>query len=146
MLLKDWWYAFKVCRKYGISWNPFFKRTHGEYVFSYNMESRWNRCRINLNPFYENFMDTFLHEVGHCLLTRKMFKYSYTELDFALDKSEYFQEEYDAWKFAKRVLKKRFNSSWAQQCFKTYFKSYAKQVGSVRAADKYYELDRKLAK
>ncbi len=135
-----------MCRKYGIRWNPFFKRTHGEYVFNYNVESRWNKSKINLNPFYENFMDTFLHEVGHCLLTRKMFKQSNNIKEFEIKKYNYFQEEFEAWKFAKRVLKKRFNKSWARKCFMTYFKCYAKQVGSVRAADKYYELDRKLSK
>lgn len=145
-IISNWVYAYKVCKKYHIKWNPFFGLSYAQYVFSYNMRSKTSSCSININPFYKNFLDTFFHEVGHCLITRKLFKESITHAEFDLKKANYFQEEFDAWKFAKRVMKKDFNKSWARNCFKTYFKVYAKDIGSIRAADRYYELDRKLSK
>lgn len=54
MIIKDWWYAIKVCRKYGIRWIP---RGDGNY--------NWTYRTVSVNPFRKNFLDVFLHEIGH---------------------------------------------------------------------------------
>lgn len=54
MIIKDWWYAYKVCKKYGIKWKLC---GDGEYD--------WRDMSISVSPFRENFMSVFLHEIGH---------------------------------------------------------------------------------
>lgn len=54
--LKDWWYAYRVCRKYKLKFYPFVSRDDGWYSYD---------KIIGVNPFAKDFISVFLHEVGH---------------------------------------------------------------------------------
>ena len=54
--IKDWCYAFAVCKKYKLIWNPFVKLKDAYYSYT---------GVIGVNPFDSYFMSNFLHEVGH---------------------------------------------------------------------------------
>ena len=144
MIISDWWYAIKVCRKYGIRWNPFFKMTHAQIDFSYWDFGKGTKTTISINPFYEKFLDSFLHEVGHYICWRKAL--SESEEKFQQFIGNTLLNEYKAWQFSKLVLKHRFDKPRARSMFKTYFPVQAKAVGCVQAADDYYKFDRRIEK
>ena len=144
MNIKDWWYAYKVCKKYGIKWNPFFKRTHGEFTFSYGLFGC--SAKISMNPLYHGGLDTFMHEVGHCIWYRNLWKSSKSIEDFE-NKSEccILEKEYVAWRFAKLARRGKFNHSRARMMFSSYFKRKSEEVGAIQAADVYSQYDRRLS-
>jgi len=146
MKILDWWYAICVCKKYGIKWNPFFKMTRAEYCFSYGLFGVTSK--IHMNPFYEGGLDSFMHEVGHCLWYKKLWASSKSIEDFEQksDSTCILEKEYIAWRFAKLARRGRFNHKRAQRMFGTYFKSKAREVGAIQAADSYYQYDQRLMK
>lgn len=147
MIIKDWWYAIKVCRKYKVTWNPFFHRKYAMYKIWYN-DSGISENRIYINPFYTGFLDSFMHEVGHLVWYRKTAKKSKTveEFESTIENTDDLDSEFIAWRYAKLARKKSFNSKRARWMFSTYFPKFAKQVGAVQAADKYYRYDRRIEK
>jgi hypothetical protein len=58
--LKRWWIAYKLLKKYNLGYRP---TGGGTY--------RWFDCgkrpQIEINPFQNNFFETFSHELGHHL-------------------------------------------------------------------------------
>lgn len=52
--LFEWIYAIRVCFKYKLMWIP---RGRGSYDFLEKV--------VYVSPFIDNFISTFLHEVGH---------------------------------------------------------------------------------
>lgn len=60
-LIKDWWYAYKVCKKYEIKWNPF--RGLDNASFSCNADT--DVYKIHMSPLFPSFKVVFMHEVGH---------------------------------------------------------------------------------
>lgn len=147
MIIKDWWYAIKVCRKYGIKWNPFHTGRYACFNFSYYILYRKSKCVISINPFYKKgFLDSFMHEVGHCLRMRREYRKAKNVEEFEDAISDCFYEEYSAWKFAKRTRKSSFNKKRAVSFFQTYFPTQAKAVGSIVAADQFYKMSRSIEK
>lgn len=147
MRIKDWWYAYMVCRKYGIRWNPFHTRKYAEYTFIYYVTCKKSKSTIRINPFYRNgFMDSFMHEVGHLLRMRRQYHNAVNIDAFEEAISDELCEEYSAWKFAKRTRKESFNKKRAVSFFQTYFPSQAKVVGSIVAADQFYKMSRSIEK
>lgn len=146
MIIKDWWYAIKVCRKYGIFWNPFCTNKYAEFIFSYNPARGIRSQTIRINPFYHNFTDAFLHEVGHLFWYRNLFNKSESVHDFEnkIESYDVLHKEFVAWRYSKLVRKDRFNSKIARKCFMSYFPSMARQVGGVEASNKYYAYDKRM--
>lgn len=68
MLIKDWWYAIRVCLKYRIWWNPFCFDGNGHYHYS---------GFVSVSPFSRNFISVFMHEVGHHVHDKKVRLFSY---------------------------------------------------------------------
>lgn len=56
MIVKDWWYALRVCMKYRVWWWPFVAEGDGWYKYL---------GIVGVSPFTKNFMSIFLHEIGH---------------------------------------------------------------------------------
>lgn len=146
-MVKDWIFAYKVCKKYGVVWNPFKNFKNAEFEFTYWREFRKYKCVVRINPLYPTFIDSFLHEIGHCIYHRNIYMTSNNSEDYevAVD-SDKMKDEYLAWRFAKLVLKQRFNKNRARSMFKTYFPSEAKKHGSLVVADKYAAFDYNLSK
>lgn len=71
MIIKDWWYAIKVCRKYKIKWNPFRKLDNASYWVRWNKNRVLTEKKIHMSPFYPQFLETFMHEVGHIVLYKR---------------------------------------------------------------------------
>lgn len=69
MIIKDWFYAIAVCRKYGIIWNPIRDRSNASFWFR-SRDGAMLEQIIHMNPFYPNFREVFMHEVGHLWLHR----------------------------------------------------------------------------
>lgn len=55
--LKDWFKAYKICKKYGLKLKLYLHREMGYY----NHVSQ----TIGISAFSSEFMDIFLHELGH---------------------------------------------------------------------------------
>lgn len=146
MIIKDWLYAIAVCRKYKIWWNPFFKLTHAEFQMSYKRLYKEAKCVIRINPLYKGFIDSFMHEVGHIVRHRSIYMKVNDVYDYECAVSDVLREEYKAWQFSKLALKNRFNKNRARRKFKTYFPRYAKEVGTLKAVDRYYKYDRRIEK
>lgn len=145
-LIKDWIYAIKVCRKYGITWNPFHNTDYARHRFAYWCNEKKYKSMIFINPFYDGFLDSFLHEVGHHVYNKNAYMKSKNIKDYEEATSDTLGEEYLCWRFAKLVRKRAFNKDRARYMFKSYFPSTAKKVGSLQAADVYYKFDRSIAK
>ena len=147
MRIKDWWYAYMVCRKYGIRWNPFHTLKYAQYTFSYYVNYKKDNSVIHINPFYsKGFMDSFMHEMGHILRMRRQYRKSASVSVFEESISDTLYEEYSAWKFAKRTRKESFNKKRAVSFFQTYFPLQARSVGSIVAADQFYKMSRRIEK
>lgn len=52
----EWWYAYKVLRKYKLKFYPYVSLDSGWYSY--------DRV-IGVNPFCKHFISVFLHEIGH---------------------------------------------------------------------------------
>ena len=147
MIIKDWWYAYKVCKKYGIKWNPFHTNKYAMFRFSYYINCKMHKSTIKINPFYpKGFMDSFMHEVGHILRMRRQYSKAVSVADFEKSTSDTLYEEYSAWKFAKRTRRESFNKQRAVKFFQTYFPKQAEAVGSIVAADQFYKMSRRIEK
>lgn len=147
MIIKDWWYAYKVCKKYKITWNPFHTRKYAQFSFSYYIACKRSSSVIRINPFYpKGFMDSFMHEVGHVLRMRRQYRKAVNVGAFEEAVSDKLYEEYSAWKFAKRTRQDAFNKKRAVSFFQTYFPLQAKAVGSIVAADQFYRMSRSIEK
>jgi hypothetical protein len=70
-MIKDWWYAIKVCRKYKITWNPFRKLDNASYGVWWDGDGKITRTVIHMSPFFPKFIETFMHEVGHITLYKR---------------------------------------------------------------------------
>lgn len=71
MIIKDWWYAYRVCKKYGIKWNPFRKLDNASFWVRWDDNRVLTEKKIHMSPFYPHFLETFMHEVGHILLYKR---------------------------------------------------------------------------
>lgn len=99
MIIKDWLYAIAVCRKYGITWNPIRDRSNA----SFWIHTKGDKVRqvIHMSPFYPNFKEVFLHEVGHLWLHRTgRAKKLYRKAEF---NRKYFEKE-SVWRFGVPLL------------------------------------------
>lgn len=148
-IIKNWVKAFLICKKHNIKWNPFHNLKGAECVYSFDDRS----MTVNINPFYQEFMTSFMHEVGHLKRWDRLykkciaFKRAYREV--ALDPVSNFKmktdciltEEFQAWKYSKRFLKNEFNGERARKYFKTYFPRASKELGVMQACDKYSAFD-----
>lgn len=143
----EWRYALKVCKKYGAKWDIFCNMSCARYTIGWN---RWGICKqvISINPFYEGFLDSFLHEVGHLAWYKRIYNQSDSIQIFEqkMEEKDILYIEYVAWRFAKLCRKNQFNKKRARWMFSTYFRSFAKEVGAVQAADVYYGYDRRIEK
>ena len=59
--MNKWVYAYLICKKYNIKWNPFVSLDCG----SYQCNCLNKTATISVNPFYKDFLNTFMHEVGY---------------------------------------------------------------------------------
>jgi hypothetical protein len=91
MIIKDWWYAYKVCRKYGIQWNPFRGTDNASFSVRWDGDRVLTEKKIHMSPFYPHFLETFMHEVGHILLYKRG-----TAIDLFLDGKKKIQDGNDA--------------------------------------------------
>lgn len=145
-LIKDWMLALRVCKKYGIKWNPFKNMKGAECVYSFDNYSK----KVLINPFYPKFIDSFMHEVGHLRRWDKIYKRCITNR--SLDPVESFhlctdcilKEEYMAWKYSKRFLKESFDKKRAKLYFKSYYRRAAKELTPQVAAERYYAFDKNI--
>lgn len=145
-LIKDWYTALVICKKYNIKWNPFHNLKNAECV--YNFGSR--KMVVEMNPFYPKFIDSFVHEVGHLRRWDKIYKRCITNRSlnpvdsFRLRTDCILKEEYIAWKYSKRFLKERFDKKRAKLFFKSYYRRAAKELTTLVATDRYYAFDRNI--
>jgi len=145
--LSQWIYAYKVCKKYDISLNPFHTLSHAAFEFSYWRNYKKSKSTIHINLFYHDFLQSFLHEVGHCLRHRRAYNKATSCENYEQSVSDTMKEEYIAWKFSKRTLKSNFNKTRARDMFKTYFKKACREYGcKQKAADVFYSFDRLIEK
>lgn len=127
--LSQWVYAYNICKKYNITLNPFFGLSHAEFNFRYGLKYKKSKSTILINPFYQDFLQSFLHEVGHCLRHRRVYNKANSVEIYEINVSDTMKEEYIAWKFSKRVLKDQFNKNNARNMFKTYFLRACEEYG-----------------
>lgn len=113
----EWIYALAVCHKYSLSWNPFCALGGGAY--------QWKGC-VCVNPFSNNFISIFMHEVGHHVHDKKV-KYSSwvmangDELRYSENGHEMFKT-LEAESLASRyaVLTGKCDKGYLERCFNTY--------------------------
>lgn len=117
MIIKDLWYAIKVCRKYGIKFRTHFHdKTHAYATF--NDYTGLKKITISLaNP---NFMQDFLHELGHLLSYTRKVRKDIDINDYLSFAENQMVEETQAWLFSKRVMGARFSKEWALSCLHSY--------------------------
>lgn len=134
MIIKDWWYAFKVCRKYGIKWNPFRKMDNASYLVEFGILSgKVVKSSIHMSPFYPNFLTVFMHEVGHCSLhirgtTAKLYRCAEASRKFERESVWYkgklllplLVEESLASRFSRKALKGKADTKYLVKAFQTY--------------------------
>jgi len=113
--MKDWVYAVKVCRKYGIQWE-WLTTSSGCY---------WFGCdKIEVNPFVSEFLSTFMHEVGHHVDHKKKNYHTYFQtagLRFTPNERCIYKSldaEGSASRFA--VKSKKANKEYLLKMFNTY--------------------------
>ena len=134
MLIKDWWYAINVCRKYGILWNPFRNRRNASFFVRWDRNGKILEKKIQINPFRKEFKTTFLHEVGHIFLyTSGIVNKIYHKEDryrrlFERESlwhggrllSGLLKEESLAFRFARKAMKGKANIPYLVRSFQTY--------------------------
>ena len=142
MTIKDWWYAYKVCRKYKIKWNPFRGTDNASFSVRWDGQRVLTDKEIHMSPFYPNFLETFMHEVGHIVLYKRG-----TAIDLFLDGKKKIQtgdavimhkgrhflnllvEESLASRFARKSLKGKCNTKDLVIAFNTYSSwGYLRQI------------------
>ena len=69
--LKEWIYAIRVCKKYGIKWNPFRGLDNASFSVSWDTNQKLTVKKIHMSLFYPYFLQTFMHEVGHIVLYKQ---------------------------------------------------------------------------
>jgi hypothetical protein len=108
-------------------WNPFCKLDRGEYCW-YKTD---NIFIISSNPFYEYFLETFMHEVGHHIAKRNGFEDKMQAYFKTVPKDQQVKladkpylilldEEAFASRFARKVIGARCNANYLLKCFYTY--------------------------
>lgn len=131
-IIKDWIYAIMVCRKYGIKWNPIRNRSNASF-FYHNTGGKL-RQTIHMSPFYPNFREVFMHEVGHLWLNRSgmvkrlcrkdEFNRRYIEAEsiwmYGTPLLPLLEEESLASRFARKSMKGRANTDELVKAFQTY--------------------------
>lgn len=130
MIIKDWIYAWNVCRKYGVKWNPSVNLERAHFTFWYEDKKK---PLIELNPFHENFKTVFLHEIGHIVFWRKRGKRFYSCLEACGRHTAYLQpncngrsfigileEESLASRFSAKVMKTEESRGYLLKAFYTY--------------------------
>lgn len=134
-LLGEWWYAVKVCFKYKILWNPFRDLSNASFYCKYNNEGEVSHKIVNISPFYPNFIDTFMHEVGHLTL----YKRGTAQKVHALARANMIYETETIWyngkillatlveeslasRFARKALKSKADTKYLVRAFQTYSK------------------------
>ena len=137
-LIKDWYTALVICKKYNIKWNPFHNLKNAECI--YNFGSR--KMVVEMSPFYPKFIDSFVHEVGHLRRWDKI--YTGDVKEFTTKTDCILKEEYIAWKYSKRFLKERFDKKRAKLFFKSYYCRAVKETSMVVATDRYYAFDKNI--
>jgi hypothetical protein len=133
MIISDWWYAIKVCRKYGIKWNPFRKLDNASYYMEFGLDKKVVKSKIHMSPFYPNFLTVFMHEVGHCSLHRRGATdrlYSCAEVNRKYEHESLWHrgklllpllvEESLASRFSRKALKQKANVEYLVKAFQTY--------------------------
>lgn len=138
-MIKDWWYAIKVCRKYGIVWNPFRDLSNASFRVWWDNSGKIIKTRIHMSPFYPNFLETFMHEVGHyTLYKRGTAQKLYRDVD-AYEKCDQLCigdvflltlliEESLASRFARKALKGKADVDDLVKAFQTYSSAGYKRI------------------
>jgi hypothetical protein len=157
-MIKDWWYAIKVCRKYKITWNPFCKIDRGTYHW-YGIVWMTDSPTISTNPFDKHFKEIFFHEVGHHVAKRIGYEKKCKEYFNSVPKKEqitmqghpYYillDEEAFASRFARKALKGCMDSGYLVKCFQTYTSRGYKTpyVDSIKLTDQVSRLIRRIEK
>lgn len=144
MLIKDWWYALKVCRKYGIRWDPFFGLAKAECWFAWWENYKKYKTTIKINPFYTGFLDSFMHEVGHHIRHRDCYMKASSIAEYEESVSDSLKEEFKAWRYSKLALRGRFNNDRARAMFSTYLPSYIDDKGQDEAIRVFTSYDKRL--
>lgn len=131
--LSQWIYAYNVCKKYNIKWNPFRDLSNASYEVRWD-DSGITKRTIHMSPFYPNFKETFLHEVGHITLYKRgRLSKIYNEAEF---QRKYFEaesiwlggklllptlkEESLASRFARKAMRGKADVDYLLKAFKTY--------------------------
>lgn len=134
MLIKDWWYAIKVCKKYGIRWNPFRSFENASFWARWDDSGKIVESKIHMNPFYPHFLETFMHEVGHLTLHRRgVIDKIYDDAEVNCIESgtqpmrlgsrlllPLLVEESLASRFSRKALKGRADTNYLVKCFQSY--------------------------
>jgi len=147
MLVKDWWYAYKVCKKYNIRWIPFYGLSYAEFkgsLIRFDGRVEMFNLRVYVNPFYPKFLDVFMHEVGHCVWYDRQAKKangSYLKAVSLMDRDS-LHKEYVAWRYAKLARRGKLHKENAEEAFKTYFPPALAEIGLQSAVDSYYTYSR----
>tara|TARA_R110000744_G_C19371770_1_gene563143 strand:+ start:17866 stop:18309 length:444 start_codon:yes stop_codon:yes gene_type:complete len=123
MILKDWWYAYKVLKKYNLSYSVWGSG-------SYDFKSK----RVSVSPFRNNFLRVVMHEVGHHVhhqrVNYKVYLYNpYADVFFG--KKDYYrclEAEAFASRFAMKVLKG--DTSFYMKAFSTYTSALIEAIGN----------------
>ena len=145
-IIRDWFYAIAVCRKYKIMWNPLFFKDSAEFHFTYYKNYKKWRGVVRIQPFYRGFLDSFLHEVGNCVSLRNAYMKADSILEFQYNTQDKLKEEYKAWQFSKLALKGRFNNRRARAMFSTYLPGIIDKQGEEQAMMAFANYDRRLRK
>lgn len=154
MKVLDWFYAIRVCIKYKIIWNPFCKLDCGTYAW-YKWE---NIFVVSANPFYEYFLETFMHEIGHHIAKRNGFVQRYEDYKKSVPKKDWvllrdnpymilLEEEAFASRFSRKTIGSRCNTKYLLECFYTYTAAgyrATRWVNSVELTDSVYKLTKRI--
>ena len=161
--INDWIYAWKVCKKYGIKWNPFYNLGNAHFTCTVKGEN----AIIKINPFYRNFKGTFMHEVGHVLFWRKRGQRFYYCIEICGQEAMYkrlecrgrsfiglLEEEALASRFSAKAVKTKGNKDYLIKAFYTYtscFYYHLNKIGKdgqdvVKTTDVVYSCIRRIEK
>lgn len=121
--IKEWVQAYRICKKYKLSWEFL---TFGERAWY-----RHSKRVIGVCPFHKHFMSVFLHEIGHHLAKKNNFAHTlHSELTVPEDLrgitgdgimyAGVLREEVFASRFSNKVLKSYANKNYLLKCFQTY--------------------------
>ena len=123
-LMMDWWYALLVCHKYKLKWNMFYPRDSGCY--------HWDIRTVSVNPFRNNFISVFMHEVGHHIHHRRIdydsfFISTKGEIQHSNGRSVYrtLEAEWQASRFS--VKSGKGDKKFLTSCFNTYTSQVLKE-------------------